>query len=357
MPRFQRSIYRLVTQIHLLIDQWLYHLRLLLGMGTKAPIIVVPYPSYGRSDYIYLQGRVLKEKPIISLPNESEWKTLKNNFIRAWSVEIRNATLEIEIGENYFSVKTDKEGYFKLDSPLTKPLKADKELWKKAKIKLIGIPWRKVTYEVEGPFILPDSPQLGIISDIDDTIIETRVNSPLKLKMFYLAFFKHATKRKAFSGVGSFLQGLQSINIDNNPIFYVSKSPWNIADHIEFFLQYNKLPQGPLLLRDYGLPYQKRPTDYKGHKYENIAKILRTYPHLKFLLIGDSGEKDLNIYLSIAKAFPNRVSCIYIHDVRKKKSPKIKRPDFAENESPLIHIFTDYHEARTHALKHGFINQ
>ena len=358
MPRLQQQLHSAVTSIHLFVDHWLYRLRLLLGMGTNAPIIVVPYLSYGRIDYIHLQGRVLKEKRIVNQPDDSDWQTLKNNFKRAWSVEIRNALLTIQVGENYFKVKTDKEGYFKLDSPLDQLLSHKDDIWQTAKITLVEVPWRKTNYAVEARFIIPNQPNFGVISDIDDTVIETKVNSVLKLKMIYLAFFKNATKRFAFSNVSSFYQSLYSNKKKYNPIFYVSKSPWNIADYLEAFLILNQLPLGPLLLRDYGLPYQKRPADYKGHKYENIVKILQTYPDLSFILVGDSGEKDIDIYLGIAALFPKRIKCIYIHDVNKRKRVRTRIKNLIDiNKELEIKLISSYQEATDHAISRGWIDK
>lgn len=357
MSGFSRQAYRIVTAIHLFVDHWLYQLRLTLGMGTNAPIIVVPYLSYGRSDYIYMQGRVLKEKRIENTVEGNTWQTLRNNFNRAWSVEIRNAILEITVGENSFLVKTDKEGYYKLDSSLIIPLASEADLWHIAKVKLVSIPWRTIHFEIENRFIVPNQAQFGVISDIDDTILETRVNSVLKLKMIYLTFFKSAIKRNAFPGVASFFRTLQEQATGINPIFYVSKSPWNIADHLEAFFHLNHIPLGPLMLRDYGLPYQQRPPDYKGHKFENIVKILQTYPALQFMLIGDNSEKDLDLYLGIWAVFQHQVRCIYIHNVRKwTTEEKRKRLEHIPKEAPPVLILDNYAQAMEDAVRMGYVS-
>jgi phosphatidate phosphatase APP1 len=102
-----------------------------------------------------------------------------------------------------------------------------------------------------------------------------------------------------------------------NPVFYVSKSPWNLYDFLVDFMDYHELPRGPLLLRDIGLR-EAPPLD---HKAEAVRQLLKTYRRLPFILIGDSGERDADIYVEAAERFPGRVRAIYIRDLG-GKSPR-----------------------------------
>jgi phosphatidate phosphatase APP1 len=97
-----------------------------------------------------------------------------------------------------------------------------------------------------------------------------------------------------------------------NPIFYVSSSPWNIYDVLEDFLNVHGVPPGPLFLKDWSLGVLGKHTD---HKLGIIRKLLRTYPELPFVLIGDSGEQDPEIYHQAVREHPGRVRAIYIRDV------------------------------------------
>jgi phosphatidate phosphatase APP1 len=63
------------------------------------------------------------------------------------------------------------------------------------------------------------------------------------------------------------------------------------------------------------------PTSHGDHKRVEIEAILTTYPHLPYILIGDSGQEDPEIYGEIVRAFPNRILSIFIRDV----SPRDKR--------------------------------
>ena len=97
-----------------------------------------------------------------------------------------------------------------------------------------------------------------------------------------------------------------------NPIFYVSSSPWNIYDLLEDFLDVHGVPAGPLFLKDWSLTVLGK---HRAHKLGVIRMLLRTYPELPFVLIGDSGERDPEIYHQAVREHPGRIRAIYIRDV------------------------------------------
>jgi phosphatidate phosphatase APP1 len=99
-----------------------------------------------------------------------------------------------------------------------------------------------------------------------------------------------------------------------NPVFYVSKSPWNLFAPIVEYLEVQGLPEGPVILRDLGFRTSK------NHKSTTIEHILKTYPALKFVLSGDSGEQDPEIYADIVRRFPDRILAIYIRTVHRKRA-------------------------------------
>ena len=123
---------------------------------------------------------------------------------------------------------------------------------------------------------------------------------------------------------------------------------------LEEFLSLNGLPNGPILLRDFGIPYQEHPGNYKGHKHSSIVRILNTYPELPFILIGDSGEKDAYIYWAVAQEFPGRIAATYIRDVRSgRRARRIAR--FIEKTGADIQMVQDYTQAAGDAARRGLI--
>jgi phosphatidate phosphatase APP1 len=124
------------------------------------------------------------------------------------------------------------------------------------------------------------------------------------------------------------------------------------------FMDLNDIPEGPLLLRDFGLDKDKAgSTDHMGHKFHEIQNILTTYPNLNFVLIGDSGQEDPNIYREVVKRFPGRILAIYIRDVqlaeREKIAIDVSKEVMAEKVEMLIVDNTV--EAARHAAETGLI--
>ncbi|MDX1942014.1 MAG: phosphatase domain-containing protein [Saprospiraceae bacterium] len=361
---WKRFFLGMLRAILLLFAYLKYYLKLFLSLFGKAPITILAYRGYGRRDHILLQGRVLKNKVITTSPADSLWRNLVNNYKRFGSAEIRGAQLCVSIGENKFDLTTDREGYFFLDTPLEKPLEPDDKKWRKASIRLVRTRRREIDISETAKVLVPTNAEFGVISDIDDTILITEVTSLLKLKMLYLTFLKNATNREAFHEVEAFFRALQKGKDDQNrnPVFYVSKSPWNLYDFLEDFIELNELPRGPLLLRDIGLLPRRFPffesldKQYRGHKISSVARILRMYPELPFILVGDSGEKDAEIYLTIAKSFPGQVKAIYIHDVKEPRRSRHTLQLIQQSGVENIKLVSSYREAAEDAERRGFLN-
>jgi phosphatidate phosphatase APP1 len=161
----------------------------------------------------------------------------------------------------------------------------------------------------------PATARFAVVSDIDDTVIWTNVGN--RLKMVLTVALLNERTRVPFPGVAGFYQALArgAGGAEQNPIFYVSSSPWNLYDLLVAFLDIHAIPRGPLFLRDYGLRTLLTPGQSRAHKMSRIEPLLQLYPHLPFVLIGDSGEQDPEIYRDVVAKYPDRVRVIYIRSV------------------------------------------
>ena len=188
----------------------------------------------------------------------------------------------------------------------------------------------------------PDA-RLGVISDIDDTIVYTGAFAFLKNWRTVVANSPEA--REAFGGVADLYQALT--DGERNPLFYVSSSPWNLFDLFERYMALNGIPLGPMLLKDFGLDETKWLTGgHDGHKTQAIERVFDTYPHLPFVLVGDSGQRDPAIYAGIAEKHPRRVAAVLIHEVKPDEhgsavSQMVERLDALEAQGTHIpHMVT-----------------
>lgn len=350
-----KRLKRLACNIASTIDAWSSKLRK--GLGSSRPLHIVTYRSYGTLTRLYVKGRVLKDKAIRK-PTEKDtiWNNLVAMYKRFETDEVRDAKVKIAFDGQEHVVMTDREGYFKLHLFTNDPLKW-KAMWQRVSIALVEAPngWTPGIKATADVLVPPADAEYGIISDIDDTVVKTTATS--LLAMSRNTFLHNAHSRLPFAGVAEFYRALQRGRNGkrNNPFFYVSSSPWNLYDVLVDFLDLNDIPEGPLLLRDFGLQVNKE--GHMDHKFGEIRDILLTYPHLSFVLIGDSGQDDPKIYREIVSKFPGRILAVYIRDVQLSDREQIAlqiSEELSTHEVEMI-IVDNTIEAARHAAEAGLI--
>jgi phosphatidate phosphatase APP1 len=199
--------------------------------------------------------------------------------------------------------------------------------------------------------------QFGVASDIDDTILHTGVVSTLKWKVIYNSVFKHAKNRIPLEGAAEFYHKLHrgASGENANPIFYVSHSPWNLYRYLELFLRQHNFPKGPILLRNLSNLLRRQPQNQKPQKEREIINLLKTYPNLPFILIGDSGEHDPDIYIKIAEEFPKRILAIYLRSVKHKAKMQRVKSLLDNYKTTKVLLVESSAQAIKHAKEHNFI--
>ena len=107
---------------------------------------------------------------------------------------------------------------------------------------------------------------------------------------------------------------------------YVSASPWQLAEPLLEMMSAHRFPRGSLHLRDFRLADvgSLNKLANANSKKAAIARLLSEFPKRRFLLFGDSGEQDPELYGEFARKHPQQVLGIFIHNVSKKK-PDAKR--------------------------------
>jgi phosphatidate phosphatase APP1 len=199
-----------------------------------------------------------------------------------------------------------------------------------------------------------------VISDVDDTIVETGVAN--KARMLWNLFMKGPRSRVAFPGVAALLQALHRgvSGVETNPMLYVSRGPWSIYEILDEFFNIHAIPIGPILfLREWGLTLQSPlPRRAADHKLALIRSMLALYRELPFILIGDSGQRDPEIYARIVREHPGRVLAIYIRNVSRDPARVRAIEDLALEVvacgSSLL-LAADSPAMAEHAAAHGLI--
>ena len=331
-------------------------------MFKKKPFKINTYLSYGRLGKFRAQGRALEDENVDFKGNTNTWHTLKNIYKQFESDEIRNTVLQIKLSNGKsFEAITDKEGYFLMEAPLHETdFLSVTDHWFPYQISFQNPTDHQISNHniFSGKMLLPHKDaDYGIISDIDDTILHTGVASIFKWRLVANTFFKNFDRRMPLEGTSEFYKKLH-LGLQKgipNPVFYVSNSPWNLHDYLLAFLNKNQFPDGPILLRDFRNPFESKSKKKLPHKESEIINIFKTYPKLKFVLIGDSGEKDADIYIKIAKKFPERVLAIYVRNVNHLKRDKRITDLLATFTNVPALLVKSSKEAEDHARKIGLI--
>ena len=357
------------------ISEWTDHLftRASARKGWLRPLQLDAYRSYGTPQKFYIKGRLLADPGLTAATAaDSRWRNFRSMVRRFNSREVAGADLMAELPDgSQHLVSTDDEGYFTLIiEPKALPT-PEAYLWYPVPVRVARLPsyFRAALPEVQASakvLVPPPGAEFGIISDLDDTVFETSATN--LLKMLGRTFFSNAHSRQPFEGVAEFYQRLQrgQTGRPDNPFFYVSSSPWNLYDVLDEFMGLHEMPPGPLLLRDLSIvrPKTTPPPGVTGsaaihfaHKLHEIDDLLTTYPHLPFVLLGDSGQEDARIYREVVRRHPGRIRAIYIRDVQVPERSVLVGPiieELSAEQVPML-LSADYATAAAHAAKLGLV--
>ena len=177
-----------------------------------------------------------------------------------------------------------------------------------------------------------------IVSDIDDTIKVTEVTSrSAMLRNTFLETFKPVPHMAEVYRAWAGEPGAR--------VCYLSASPWQLFTPLSEFIQTNRFPAGAVLLRDFRWKDQSffnLFTRADVYKTSAIEDLLRRFPQRRFVLVGDAGERDPEIYADLARKHPEQITRIFIRDLT-GATPQTERYEKLSRDLPagLWWIFSD----------------
>ncbi len=354
MADWKRIATRLVAEVERGVDAVKYAAAR--ARGPRRPVVVT-YRSYGTRRRLVVRGRVLEAKRIPeATPDDPWWRNLRSALLRLESDELPGARVRARAGGALMEAETDEEGHFR--AVLEPPDPLPDRVWQEAFVELVEP--AGLDADARALVLTPRSDAaLGVISDLDDTVIRTGAHDLLTAARNTLLANAHT--RLPFPGIAPFYRGLTGDPGDGelrNPIFYVSSSPWNLYDVIADLLRIRGIPMGAILLRDWGVSAQELlPTTHGRHKRSVIERILDTYPGLPFLLVGDSGQQDPEIYRGVVRTHPGRIRAVYIRDVtRGPRTAAVQRigEEIGDAGAPFV-LAADTLDAARHAADRDWI--
>ena len=300
----------------------------------KRPLRVQPFFGHRSRDRLLLSARALHaaQPRFEQVSRLRAIRTMVSQFLsrEAAGVHVR---LELHGHGERASVHegfTDGEGFVHFDIALDPPWDLpDEPMWD-----LGTMHWesRHGPQSTEFRVLAPGrESRLAVISDIDDTIIETGITGGLRsvVRNWKRLFAQMPHERIAVQGADAFFDELgggafaeahqhsaRRLPATRRPFFYISSSPWNLFSYLVAFKQVKGLPLGPLKLRDWGLNRKTFGGGSHGqHKEEAIESILAMYPGLNFALIGDDTQGDLPAFARAVRLHPGRIDAVFLRTV------------------------------------------
>ncbi|MEM7731098.1 MAG: phosphatase domain-containing protein [Pseudomonadota bacterium] len=269
--------------------------------GPPEDLHLQPYFGYSTPDKLIIRGRAL-EADTNRASNDTP--SLVDNLAAMAALfmtkEIEGET--VRLGDA--TAVSDEEGYYRLELPRKNPPPG----WTDAVVR------SDRTGEAVRHPILVTSPKAryGVISDIDDTVMQTKAWSTRK--NLWTSVTGSVGSRYVYPDTATLLKLMAgSMSGTKNPVFYVSSSPWNLHGFLDAVFMANGVVRGPKFLRDFGLDATKMVVGTHGdHKGNAIDTVLAANPDLPFYLIGDSGQHDPVVYRDAVLRHPGRIKGVFI---------------------------------------------
>lgn len=180
-------------------------------------------------------------------------------------------------------------------------------------------------FEGKAKYMPPDG--VMVVSDIDDTIKITEVNDTKK--MLENTFLNPYVP---VEGMPALYRAWETEGAD---FIYLSASPWQLYEPLTGFLAAENFPAGIMEMKIFDLPSGVKTIFDNPEKVKipALKKLMKSFPDRKFILIGDSGEQDPEIYGKIAADYKDRIAWILIRNVS-DETPDSKRMNEALKDFP-----------------------
>ncbi|MFC0675115.1 App1 family protein [Brachybacterium hainanense] len=266
-----------------------------------------PFHGYGTPGRIRVLAKVLYASPTSPADyHDQPVHDMRTMAVRGWrsfaSQVAPFALVTVRAGDEEFLVRADRSGI--IDADLAVDLSPGLH-----EVVLSTHPGNAVTAEVS---VFGPEPQVGLVSDIDDTVMITWLPRPLLA--FWNAFVVHQSSRRVVRGMPALYQEILRAH-PGMPVLYLSTGAWNVFPVLRRFLFKNGYPDGPMLLTDWGPTNTGFFRSGRQHKIRTLARLAEELPQVRWILVGDDGQHDPDTYRSFEAAHPRCVEAIAIRQL------------------------------------------
>jgi phosphatidate phosphatase APP1 len=273
---------------------------------------IEPYAGYGAPGWVRVLARTMLAAPHVGdhdLPgagSDAQAGARSASTVRGWrsfaTAQVSGAELTVQVGDRTHHVVTDRGGY--VDTILESDLEPG---WRN--VTLTTADGRSATAPVH---VIGPETRHGIVSDIDDTVMVTRLPRPFVAAWNVLV--RHENAREPVPGMARLYAELRSGGPEV-PVVYLSTGAWNAAPTIARFLRRWRYPPGPLLLTDWGPTNSGWFRSGPAHKVAQLRRLFAELPDVQWVLVGDDGQRDPQIYAGAAQRFGDHVRAILIRQL------------------------------------------
>lgn len=268
---------------------------------------IQPFHSYGSTSQVRVLAKVLYARP--SAPHDEhdrplhDMRTLGERGWRNFASQVApHRWVTVSLGDRVEKVRSDRAGI--VDVVLDVELPPGHH-----EVTLSTHDENAVTGDVT--IISPDI-DFGVVSDVDDTVMVTWLPRPLLA--FWNAFVLTQSSRRPVNGMPALYQTIRRDHPDA-PFIYLSTGAWNVFPVLRRFLYKNGYPDGPLLLTDWGPTNTGVFRSGMDHKFASLDSLREMFPHITWLLIGDDGQHDPQIYGEFSENEPAHVRAVAIRQL------------------------------------------
>lgn len=267
---------------------------------------VEAYTGYAGDGWVRIMARTVLAPPG-TRPAEVAEKDAGSagRAVRGWrsflTAAVPHAVVRVEVGGQVHEVRADRGGY--VDAMLGAALEPG---WRQARLSLGG------STSVAPVLVVPPGPGTALVSDVDDTAMVTALPRPLLAA--WNSFVLHEHARRPVPGMAGLYRRWLAAN-PGAPTFYLSTGAWNVAPALRRFLERHGYPAGPLLLTDWGPTNTGWFRSGREHKLRSLRRLLAEFPETTWVLVGDDGQHDPQIYAEIAAEHPGRVRVVAIRQL------------------------------------------
>ncbi|MGL5858471.1 MAG: App1 family protein [Angustibacter sp.] len=274
--------------------------RLLQARGWHPRII--PYDGYGAAGWARVLCRVLLAPPLATPARAGDVRGWQHFF----SAKLAGVPVTVELGGTEQVVCSGRGGYLDVVVPMTAAV-PDRGSWMDVTFSTASA--QRVSARVR---MVGAGERLGVISDIDDTVLVTALPRPLVAS--WNTFVRREESRRPVPGMAGLFRDLTA-RAPDALVVYVSTGAWNLAPALRRFLARRGFPAGPLLLTDWGPTPEGWFRSGRDHKHRTLRRLFDELPQLRWVLVGDDGQHDPTLYDDVVWARPERVRVVAIRQL------------------------------------------